>query len=60
MQLYSLEQIKHVLLQAENILEKVLRSHLLFTLKKDVMKTEGKIKQTYFVKKSHVENLKLI
>ena len=56
-QLYSLKQIINVLLQTENILEKVLRNHVPLTLKKGVMKTGGIVKQTFFVKNLHGENV---
>ena len=60
MQLYSLKQIINVLLQAENILEKILRNHVTLTQRKtNIMRTGDIVKQNYFVKNLHGENLKL-
>ena len=44
----------------QKIYWKNLRKHVPLTLKNDVMKTGGIVKQTYLVKNLHGENLKLL
>ena len=60
MQLYSLKQIINPLLQAEVILKICLESSPFDAEKNDVVRTGGIIKQAYFVKNLHDENLKLL
>ena len=59
MQLYSVAQIINVELQTETILEKSQVSCPFDAEEKDIKKTGGIGKQTYFVKNLHGENLKL-